>query len=144
MRQLLKRRSFLMAPALMPVLSHYAAAQTWRPAQPVRIIVAAAPGGTLDIHARAAQSFLSTYFGQSLIVENQGGGCWAGCKPNSRSRTSRWSDAHGRFRRRACIARHSGWVTTWKARVKVKTSHHDHNGSAAFMHPSQIRHAQHQ
>ncbi|MFM7780633.1 MAG: Bug family tripartite tricarboxylate transporter substrate binding protein, partial [Alphaproteobacteria bacterium] len=58
----------------MPVLSHYAAAQTWRPAQPVRIIVAAAPGGTLDIHARAAQSFLSTYFGQSLIVENQGGG----------------------------------------------------------------------
>ena len=74
MKQLLKRRIFPMTLALMPIMSRQTVAQTWRPAQPVRIIVAAAPGGTLDIHARAAQSFLSTYFGQSLIVENQGGG----------------------------------------------------------------------
>ena len=74
MQNHLKRRSFLLAPALVPAFSRSAAAQTWRPTQPVKVIVAAAPGGTLDIHARAAQQVLSTYFGQSLIVENQGGG----------------------------------------------------------------------
>lgn len=70
----MRRRSLLVAPAILPAISRYAAAQSWRPPQPVKVVVAAAPGGTLDIHARAAQSFLSTYFGQSLIVENQGGG----------------------------------------------------------------------
>lgn len=57
------------------MLAAPAAAQTaeWRPTQPVRIIVAAAPGGTLDIHARAAQALLSARLGQSVVVENQGG-----------------------------------------------------------------------
>ncbi|MBR0657855.1 Bug family tripartite tricarboxylate transporter substrate binding protein [Neoroseomonas oryzicola] len=45
----------------------------WRPTQPVRIVVAAAPGGTLDIHARAAQPLLAQRLGQAVVVENQGG-----------------------------------------------------------------------
>ena len=51
-----------------------AVAQGWRPSQPMRVIVAAAPGGTLDIPARAAQGVVSAALGQPVIVENQGGG----------------------------------------------------------------------
>ncbi|NMJ43543.1 tripartite tricarboxylate transporter substrate binding protein [Roseomonas sp. JC162] len=53
-----------------PVLAQPA---EWRPTQPVRIVVAAAPGGTLDIHARAAQPLLAQRLGQAVVVENQGG-----------------------------------------------------------------------
>jgi tripartite-type tricarboxylate transporter receptor subunit TctC len=65
-RGLLVGGAALAAPAL-------ARAQAWRPTQPVRVVVAAAPGGTLDIHARAAQPLLQAALGQSVIVENQGG-----------------------------------------------------------------------
>ena len=74
MGKTLTRRGILAAPAVFPLASRGVQAQSWRPTQPVRVIVAAAPGGTLDIHARAAQSVLASYFGQPLIVENQGGG----------------------------------------------------------------------
>lgn len=74
MGKTLTRRGILAASAIFPLVSRGVQAQSWRPTQPVRVIVAAAPGGTLDIHARAAQSVLASYFGQPLIVENQGGG----------------------------------------------------------------------
>jgi len=74
MGKTLTRRGILAAPAVFPLASRGVQAQSWRPTQPVRVIVAAAPGGTLDIHARAAQSVLASYFGQPLIVENPGGG----------------------------------------------------------------------
>lgn len=63
------RRALLGVPFATPAL-----AQGWRPSQPMRVIVAAAPGGTLDIHARAAQGVISAALGQPVIVENQGGG----------------------------------------------------------------------
>jgi len=50
-----------------------ALAESWRPTQPLRVIVSAAPGGTLDIHARAAQPLLSEKLGQPVVIENQGG-----------------------------------------------------------------------
>lgn len=56
------------------LLARPALASDWRPSQPLRVLVAAAPGGTLDIHARAAQGPLTARLGQSVIVENQGGG----------------------------------------------------------------------
>ncbi len=68
----LPRRGLLTAPALLlPLAAH---AQSWRPTQPVRVVISAAPGGTLDIHARATQAILSNRMGQPIIVENQGGG----------------------------------------------------------------------
>lgn len=74
MDQEITRRTFMIASSMLALGAEKAFAQTWRPPQPARIIVAAAPGGTLDIHARAAQPMLSIHFNQSLIVENQGGG----------------------------------------------------------------------
>jgi tripartite-type tricarboxylate transporter receptor subunit TctC len=72
MTLVLPRRGLLAAPALLTPPA--ARAQSWRPTQPVRVVISAAPGGTLDIHARATQAILSNRMGQPLIVENQGGG----------------------------------------------------------------------
>ncbi len=66
-------RRGLLAGAAVLAAPRFARAQAWRPTQPVRVVVAAAPGGTLDIHARAAQPLLQAALGQSVIVENQGG-----------------------------------------------------------------------
>jgi len=49
-----------------------APAQTW-PDKPVRIIVAFAPGGLIDIFARTLQPRLAEGFGQAVIIENRGG-----------------------------------------------------------------------
>ncbi len=72
MRRDTTRRGLLAGAALLAAPG-LARAQAWRPTQPVRVVVAAAPGGTLDIHARAAQPLLQAALGQSVIVENQGG-----------------------------------------------------------------------
>jgi tripartite-type tricarboxylate transporter receptor subunit TctC len=69
--QVTRRGLLAAAPALG--LARPARAQAWRPSQPVRLVVSAAPGGTLDIHARAAQPLLAQKLGQSVVVENQGG-----------------------------------------------------------------------
>lgn len=69
----MNRRGLLLAGACTGLARPVLGAD-WRPSQPVRVLVAAAPGGTLDIHARAAQGPLSAVLGQTVIVENQGGG----------------------------------------------------------------------
>lgn len=69
----MNRRGLLVVGA-MAGLARPVLGADWRPSQPVRVLVAAAPGGTLDIHARAAQGPLSAVLGQTVIVENQGGG----------------------------------------------------------------------
>ncbi|MDX3907280.1 MAG: tripartite tricarboxylate transporter substrate-binding protein [Pigmentiphaga sp.] len=48
------------------------AAETW-PVKPVRLIAAAAPGGTTDQLARIIGQHLSEKFGKPFVVENKGG-----------------------------------------------------------------------
>lgn len=66
------RRAALAGAAAMVVLPRPGFALSWRPTQPVRLVVAAAPGGTLDTHARAAQPLLTATVGQPVVVENAG------------------------------------------------------------------------
>jgi tripartite-type tricarboxylate transporter receptor subunit TctC len=72
----LPRRRFLHlaagAAALLAV-SQIARAQTY-PSRPVRIVVGAPPGGTLDIVARLIGQRLSERLGQPFIIENRPGG----------------------------------------------------------------------
>lgn len=54
--------------AIMPVQ-----ADEWRPTQPVRMVVAFAAGGPVDLVAREFAPRLEGYLGQPIIVENMGG-----------------------------------------------------------------------
>jgi tripartite-type tricarboxylate transporter receptor subunit TctC len=57
---------------MLMVLQGAAYAQAW-PAKPVRIIVAFAPGGSLDFVTRTVSDRLSQELGQPVIVENRAG-----------------------------------------------------------------------
>jgi tripartite-type tricarboxylate transporter receptor subunit TctC len=61
--------TLLALPALVPA----ARAQGWRPTQPMRIIVPAAPGGTADISARLVAPWFQQFFGVNCVVENRSG-----------------------------------------------------------------------
>jgi tripartite-type tricarboxylate transporter receptor subunit TctC len=71
----LSRRQFLhlaAGAAAMPAVSRIASAQAY-PARPVRIIVAFAAGGGVDITARLIGQWLSDRLGQSFVTENRPG-----------------------------------------------------------------------
>jgi tripartite-type tricarboxylate transporter receptor subunit TctC len=71
----LPRRQFLHLAAgapVLPAVSRIAWAQTY-PTRPVRIVVAFAPAGTVDILARLLGEGLSQKWGQPVIVENIAG-----------------------------------------------------------------------
>lgn len=58
------------AAAALPRIAH----ADWKPAETVRIIVPAAPGGTTDVMGRLLAQHLQVAWGQSTIVENKSGG----------------------------------------------------------------------
>jgi tripartite-type tricarboxylate transporter receptor subunit TctC len=68
----LTRRAALAAPAVL--LAPAAGAQEWRPTQPMRIIVNAAPGGTTDIMGRLLAAHLQARHQINAVVDNRSGG----------------------------------------------------------------------
>src|SRR5256885_15860909 len=71
------RRSVLSAAAALPAtaaLPRIGQAADWRPTEPVRLIVPAAPGGTTDVMGRLLAAHLQKAWGQSAIVETRSGG----------------------------------------------------------------------
>jgi tripartite-type tricarboxylate transporter receptor subunit TctC len=62
-----------MALSLVVGVSYPINAQIY-PNQPIKIIVAAAPGGPSDIPARLASQILQPKLGQPVVIENRGGG----------------------------------------------------------------------
>jgi tripartite-type tricarboxylate transporter receptor subunit TctC len=80
MTPILQKLSFTFAALALGTLggliAHQANAQTepaW-PTKPIRLIAVFPPGGSVDQVARALSVQLSTQLGQSVIVENKGGG----------------------------------------------------------------------
>lgn len=51
-----------------------AQAAPWQPSRPVRLIVPYGPGGSSDVIARLLAAEMATVLGQSVIVDNKGGG----------------------------------------------------------------------
>ena len=67
--------SLLGGAAAWPVLwPRQARAQTGYPNRPITLIVPYAPGGGNDVVARAVAEPMSKSLGQSLVIENRGGG----------------------------------------------------------------------
>lgn len=67
----ISRRSALALPLLAAPLT--VRAEDWKPSQPVRILVPAAPAGTTDIMARLMAPRLQSRWGVNVVVENRAG-----------------------------------------------------------------------
>lgn len=65
---------FAAALAAQLFLGQQAAAQDWKPSQPIRVIVPYQPVGTSDIIARAMGERMPERLGQPFVVENRAGG----------------------------------------------------------------------
>ena len=59
---------------LATLLAFAAPARADWPDKPIRVIVTFAPGGAADIWARIIAEHLSKALGQSVVIENRGGG----------------------------------------------------------------------
>ncbi len=70
---MLRRRAWLAGGAAFAALPAIARAASAWPAQPIRLIVPFAPGGTTDLAARLVGQALGARLGQPVIVENKPG-----------------------------------------------------------------------
>jgi len=70
-----RRRGWTLCSAALALCSlvEVAGAQQY-PARPVRVVVAAPPGGLTDVVARSASQFLQQRLGQPFVIENIAGG----------------------------------------------------------------------
>ena len=62
----------ILALAVLALLTHGAAAQTW-PTQPVRLVVPASPGSSLDVIARVIGEKLRARWNQPVVIEDKPG-----------------------------------------------------------------------
>jgi tripartite-type tricarboxylate transporter receptor subunit TctC len=69
---MLDRRCFISVASLLPILP--ALAQERFPSRPLTVVVPYPPGGSVDLVARALGEQMTQSLGQSIIVENRGGG----------------------------------------------------------------------
>ncbi len=73
MMSLPSRRALLGGAAVALLPAGLSAQPAWRPNQPQRVVVPAAPGGTTDIVARLLAAHLQTAWGQSCVADNKSG-----------------------------------------------------------------------
>lgn len=67
------RRTFFVG-AMATLMSHAVLAKDAYPSRPIKLIVPFAPGGTGDIVARLLSSKLAEGLGESVVIDNRGGG----------------------------------------------------------------------
>lgn len=67
------RTAVLLAAAFTLVAADSASGQTY-PAKPIRLIIGGLPGTAPDVIARLMQPHVSQSLGQSLVIDNRGGG----------------------------------------------------------------------